>query len=317
MGILKEISTVMSVALPIQENWTVSRCRYTSGVQEGRRLCIATGVHGDEMMGQLVAYGVAQRIMAEPDALCGTVDIYPMLNPLGMDIGERMVPAGTRLDMNRSFPGAANGTPMEAMCHHVMQDMLGADLVLDVHSSAPHKSEMYEVRMNVHCADKLMEHAKGLCPELIWIYPDKRAYDAQLSSALCMAGTPAMNIVLNERIRFPKESADAVVEGIFHQMKKMGMWTGSVNAAPKAHIPCVRTQADVCRVTCSKPGMYVPEYCLGEPVERGALLGVIIDALQGTVLEEVHAPVSGLVFSQRDYSAVYPGTLIARLCRKE
>ena len=317
MGILKEISTVVSVALPIQENWTVSRCRYSSTAEGGRRLCLASGIHGDEMMGQLVVYGVARKLMAEPDALQGTVDIYPMLNPLGMDIGERMVPAGTRLDMNRAFPGAANGTPMEAMCHHVMQDMLGADLVLDIHSSAPHKSEMYEVRMNARCADKLMEHAKGLCPELIWVYPDKRAYDAQLTSALCMAGTPAMIVVLNERIRNPRQSADAVVEGIFHKMKEMGMWTGSVNAQPKENIPCVRTSDEISRVTCARPGMYVPEYCLGEKVERGALLGVVIDALQGEVLEEVHAPVSGLVFSQRDYSAVYPGTLIARLCRKD
>ena len=317
MGILKEISTVVSVAMPIQEDWTVRRCRYSSGEQDGRRLCIATGIHGDEMMGQLVAYGVARRMMAEPDALRGVVDIYPMLNPLGMDIGERMVPGGTRLDMNRAFPGCAGGTPMEAMCYHIMQDMMGADLVLDVHSSAPHKSEMYEVRMNARCADKLMEHAKGLCPELIWVYPDKRAYDAQLSSALCMAGTPAMSIVLNERIRFPQESADAVVEGILHKMKQMGMWTGQVSVAPQEYIPCVRTPDEVCRITCSKPGMYVPEYRLGEYVERGALLGVIIDALQGEALEKVYAPSSGLVFSQRDYSAVYPGTLIARLCRKE
>ena len=60
MGILKEISTVVSVALPIQENWTVSRCRYSSTAEGGRRLCLATGIHGDEMMGQLVVYGVAR-----------------------------------------------------------------------------------------------------------------------------------------------------------------------------------------------------------------------------------------------------------------
>ena len=41
------------------------------------------------------------------------------------------------------------------------------------------------------------------------------------------------------------------------------------------------------------------------------------DQLEAEAQEEVLAPAAGLVFTQRSYSAVYPGTLIARLCRKE
>ena len=42
-------------------------------------------------------------------------------------------------------------------------------------------------------------------------------------------------------------------------------------------------------------------------------VGNIIDALEGVVRETITVPADGLVFSQRSYSAVYPGTLIARL----
>ena len=52
-------------------------------------------------------------------------------------------------------------------------------------------------------------------------------------------------------------------------------------------------------------------------MEAGETLGTIIDALRGEPVETVTASESGLVYSQRRYSAVYPGTLIARLCRKE
>lgn len=317
VGIVKQVSTVFEIAMPIGEKWTVSRCRYQAKENAKGRLCIASGIHGDEMMGQLVVFGVAQRIMAQPECLAGTVDIYPMLNPLGLDIAERMVPAGTRLDMNRAFPGMENGTPMEAMCHHIMQDMLGADLVLDVHSSALNKSELYGVRMNARDAGKLLEEAKALCPEMIWVYPEKRAYDAQLTSALGAAGTPAMILMANECSRYPREDAGKVVEGIFCKMKEMGIWTGETAAKPDKEIPCVRTQKDLCRITCTKPGMYVAQYRLGDWIEQGETLGVIIDALSGETQEEVLAPASGLVFTQRSYSAVYPGTLIARLCRKD
>ena len=66
LSILKEISAVASISMPIGETWTVSRCRYRSDDGAGKRLCLATGIHGDEMMGQLVVYSVAKRIMAEP-----------------------------------------------------------------------------------------------------------------------------------------------------------------------------------------------------------------------------------------------------------
>lgn len=98
----------------------------------------------------------------------------------------------------------------------------------------------------------------------------------------------------------------------------MGLWTGSAVEPPRAQeeIPTIRTQEDVLRVTCEHPGVYVPEDCIGEWVQEGRILGRIIDALEGVVREEIKAPCAGLVFSQRSYSAVYPGTLIARLLRR-
>ena len=55
---------------------------------------------------------------------------------------------------------------------------------------------------------------------------------------------------------------------------------------------------------------------LGIHAEAGQVLGTVIDALEGAARETVKAPCAGLVFSQRSYSSVYPGTLIARI-RKE
>ena len=70
-------------------------------------------------------------------------------------------------------------------------------------------------------------------------------------------------------------------------------------------------------MTCTHPGMFVPNEVMGEQVKAGDVLGTIFDALEGEAVETVLAPENGLIFTQRRYSAVYPGTLIARLCRKE
>ena len=316
--LLKTLTTVASVALPIEERWSIKRCRYAPDGESVGRVCIATGTHGDEMMGQLIVYLVQQRIAAHPDALRGTVDFYPMLNPLGLDIGERMVPSGTRLDMNRAFPGSADGTPLEYMCHQVIQDMLGADFVLDIHASARNKSELYEVRVSAKEAERLLPRVRALCPQLIWIYPDKGSFSASLTGALGAVGTDAVILEADERRRLPQEIAFSVVDGIFCKLKEMGIWAGDAIVAPdaSADIPTVRTSEDVCRVACEFPGVFVPEDCLGIHAEAGQVLGTVIDALDGVARETVKAPCAGLVFSQRSYSSVYPGTLIARI-RKE
>ena len=319
LSILKEISAIACVDMPIGETWTISRCRYQSEDGAPGRLCIATGIHGDELMGQLIAYDVARRIQAHPEHLHGTVDLYPMLNPLGLDIGERMVPSATHLDMNRAFPGNPDGTALESLCAQLMTDMLGADLVLDLHAGTQQKRELYQVRIAAAEPDALIDRARALWPELIWVYPDKAAYSASLTGALCREGTPALILEADENRRRPQPAADAVTDGILCTMREMGIWSGESIAPPTAaqEIPVIRSQQDVCRVGCSRPGLYVPRERIGTHVQAGDTLGVIVDALHGEAVEEVKAPEGGLVFSQRCYSAVYPGTMIARLCRRE
>lgn len=318
MAILKELTNVASVKMPIGETWTVSRCRYRSDDGASARVCLATGIHGDERMGQLVVYDVARRIKAQPEHLHGIVDIYPMLNAIGLDIGERTVPSSMKLDMNRAFPGVADGTALESICYAVLEDMKGADLVLDIHTSSQITSELYGVRVHERHAKEMVPGAAALCPELIWVLPDKPVHNASLCGALTQADTHAVVLMVDERRLRSQMVVDQVVDGIFCKLKEMGVWTGEAKAAPAMEsIPCMWEDQDICRVTCTHPGMYVPKEVMGEVVKEGDMLGTIFNALTGEAIETVVAPEGGLVFTQRRYSGVYPGTLIARICRKE
>ena len=318
MPVLKEIAAVASVTMPIGENWTVSRCRYSPEGETKGRLCIATGIHGDERMGQMIVYEVAQRIQREPEHLHGVVDLYPMLNAIGLDVDQRMVPTSTMLDMNRVFPGSPDGTALESICYKVMEDMKGADLVLDIHTSSQITSELYGVRLHERHAQEMIPGAAALCPRVIWVLPDKPVHNASLTGALTMAGTKAAVLMVDERRLRVQAVVSEVVDGVFCKMKEMGLWSGETKAAPaQADIPCMWEATDICRVTCRQPGVYVPRELNGTAVREGEVLGTIINALSGETVETVVAPESGLVFTERRYSAVYPGTLIARLCRKE
>ena len=318
MAILKELTNVASVKMPIGETWTVSRCRYRSEDGATARVCLATGIHGDERMGQLIVYDVARRIKAQPEHLHGVIDIYPMLNAIGLDIGERTVPGSMKLDMNRAFPGMPDGTALENICYAIVQDMKGADLVMDIHTSSQITSEIYGVRVHEKHGEKMIPGAVALCPEVIWVLPDKPVHNASLSGALTQEDTNAVVLMVDERRLRSQMVVDQVVDGIFCKLREMGVWTGEAKAAPlPGSIPCMWEDRDICRVTCTHPGMFVPNEVMGEQVKAGDVLGTIFDALEGEAVETVLAPESGLIFTQRRYSAVYPGTLIARICRKE
>lgn len=61
-----------------------------------------TGIHGDELEGQYVAFLLNQELQQHQKYLHGTVDIYPAMNPLGINTIQRGVPLFD-LDMNRIF----------------------------------------------------------------------------------------------------------------------------------------------------------------------------------------------------------------------
>ena len=64
-------------------------------------------------------------------------------------------------------------------------------------------------------------------------------------------------------------------------------------------------------------GLFIPAVKHWEKLQKGDLIGQIVDPLHGTVLDEVISPVDGILFTIRDYPVVDEGSLIGRLLRKE
>ena len=95
------IQTVVRVGLPVGEELHIRKNHLSpQNGQSGRRISIVTGSHGDELEGQYVCYELQRRIGEHPELLTGTVDIYPALNPLGIDSVTRGIP-GFDLDQHR------------------------------------------------------------------------------------------------------------------------------------------------------------------------------------------------------------------------
>ena len=310
------IKTVASVALPVDEVLTIKKRRITpSGSTKGmKRISIVTGIHGDELEGQYVCYEVGRRIEEQMDKLNGIVDIYPAMNPLGIDSITRGIPAFD-LDMNRLFPGNIEGNMTEYLAAEIMKDVSGSDLVVDIHASNIYLTEIPQIRINELHEDVLVPIAEKSNVDFIWVHGASTVLESTFAYSLNSTGTPTLVVEMGVGMRITREYGDQMVDGIFSLMKELGIWTGEAPTPRQAIVS--RDYEDVSYLNASVGGLFVPSVKHWEKLNEGDLIGEIINPLTGKVLERVTSPVDGILFTIRDYPIVDEGSLVGRLLRKE
>lgn len=303
--------TVVSMGLPVDENLQIRKNRIVPlhPTGEEKRIAVVTGTHGDELEGQFVCYELLRRIKAEQEKLKGIVDIYPALNPLGIDSITRGIPMFD-LDMNRIFPGDKEGPMMESLTAQLMEDLKGADLCVDIHASNIFLMELPQVRINEITAETLVPLAKNLNVDFVWVHGAATVLESTLAYSLNAAGTPTLVVEMGVGMRITKSYGYQLAEGILNVMKKMGVWEGT---AGEVEVPIVSTDREVGYLNADRAGIYIPHVKIGEQVKEGDLLGEVLNPLTGDVEQAVTAPIAGMLFTRREYPVVYSGSLLGRI----
>ncbi|KAA6318902.1 succinylglutamate desuccinylase [termite gut metagenome] len=303
------IKTIVSEELPVGEKFEI-RKNIIKGKSSDKRICIVTGTHGDELEGQYICFELARQLNENLEYLHGNVEIYPALNPLGVDSITRGFPAFD-LDMNRIFPGAINGHLIENTAYKIIQDLKGADMVLDIHSSNIYLREVMQVRINIQTTDELTPYAKMLNTDFIWVYDAVTVLQSTLAHTLNSVGTKTLVVEMGIGMRITREYGNRLVEGIFNMMSEMGMWKGEKSEA--VSVPLLSTEGEVVFMNAEVSGVIIPEVSHSAMVKKGDRLCRIVEPFEGKVLQDVLSPVDGFVFTMRTYPIVYEGSLIARI----
>ncbi len=307
------IQEVFSAELPVGEKLLIKKNVIKNG-NSGKRICIVTGTHGDELEGQYVAF-LLNSILSRSDALAhldGTVEIYPALNPLGIDSITRGIP-NFDIDMNRIFPGSLSGSLPEAAAHYIVEELCGADLVIDIHSSNIFLNEIPQVRICVNQQAELVPLANLLNIDFVWVHDAATVLESTLAHSLNIIGTRTLVVEMGVGMRINNEYGEALIDGIFNLMRHLGMWSGPVIEKVKAPILSVKDEVEF--VNASVSGVFLTRKSNNCQVKKGESIGRIVSSLSGEVLEDVKAPADGLMFTLRAYPVVYEGSLLARIHR--
>ena len=102
-------------------SWLTVPVKVAVGNRPRPRLVALAGVHGDEPEGMLSLLDFWDT--CDPGRLQGTVILVPVANPPAFAAHQRRSPLDG-LDLNRTFPGKADGTPSERLAYRLLHEVI-------------------------------------------------------------------------------------------------------------------------------------------------------------------------------------------------
>jgi predicted deacylase len=303
---------IFSSDLPVGEKLSIKRTRFEplQSQENMKRISIVSGIHGDELEGQLVIYLLADWLNKNPSKISGIIDIYPSVNSLGVDTITRGFPL-YEIDLNRAFPGGKNEFLPGQVVHALAKDVEGSTIAIDIHSSNIFLREIPQIRINKEFSKETLPLAKELNCDFIWIHDAVTVLEATFSHTMNSLGTKTLVVEMGVGMRLTKQYGTQLLNGILNLMKKQGIIT--CNDEFENREAFSSEIGDVFYLNAPKSGLFIPAIDHCAIIEKGDKIGDIVDPLTATIRCVLTAPSHGILFTLREYPVVYEGSLIARI----
>jgi hypothetical protein len=306
------LETLFTIELPVGESYRLQRNRFTPNEDQtdnGKRISIVSGTHGDEIEGVYVITMLAEWLNNNSDKIRGTIDLYPALNSLGIDSITRTVPF-YQVDLNRIFPGTSRDTFPNQMAHGIVEAIKGSDIAIDIHASNIFLRELPQVRISQTYADVLVPLAKKLNMDFIWVHDAITVLEATLAHSLNNVGTRSLVVEYGVGMRLTPSYGQQLLTGILNLMASEGI----LDIEPLVvREPCYSDSGTVHYINAPAAGLFVPSINHCQTVTTQQIIGNIYDPYGIKAPIPCYSPTDGVLFTLREYPIVYEGSLIARI----
>jgi N-alpha-acetyl-L-2,4-diaminobutyrate deacetylase len=245
---------------------------------KGPTILITGGVHGDEYEGPIALSKLARRLT--PSMVQGRVLLVPALNLPAALAGTRLSPMDG-LNLNRVFPGEANGSITSMIAHYVSTVLIPmADIVVDIHSGGMTLEylptilmhELDDADWNRRTRAALM--AFGAPIALISRELDNAVYLDTIAEDL---GKIALSAEFGGAGRLSTRTLAVAETGVMNLLRHFEIVKGAPHSAPgkPATTRLLQTPDRECYVIAEEAGVYEPYFDLGDEVKQGQVLGEI------------------------------------------
>lgn len=239
--------------------------RVFCGSSAGPVMFVSAAIHGDEING----VEIIRRLIGLPQMrlIKGTLIAVPIVNVFGFNNKSRYLP--DRRDLNRSFPGNANGSLASQIAHAFMKEIVSKSTYgIDLHSGAIGRENYPHIRAFISDSS-IKRLAKSFGTEVVL---NSTLRDGSLRQAATEKDVKLLVFEGGEALRFTESAVRSGLNGILSVMQHVGMLSAKI---PRKNVQFIAKSAHWQRAPQS--GIFTASKKLGQQVSKGEVLGSISD----------------------------------------
>jgi len=259
-----------------------------NGKKDGPTLVVTGGIHAAEYASIAAALEVGQKLNAEE--LSGRVIIVPVVNQRGFRVRSIYINPMDGLNLNRVFPGKADGSASEQIANWMFQNVIKqADYYIDLHGGDLVEALIPFTIFFKTGNEKEDKASRELASVFGIPYLVRSESMGSTFSAAAKAGIPSILTEAGAQGIWRRDQVDLHIDGIQRVMRHYGLLVGG---AP-AEVTCT-TLDNFIWVRSDAQGFWYPAVEVGANVKAGQNLGCIKDAW-GNMLQDVNSQGEGAV----------------------
>jgi len=237
------------------------------GKKDGPIMFVSGAVHGDEINGvEIVRQLLTKKSL---NRIQGTLIAVPIVNVFGFNTKSRYLP--DRRDLNRSFPGAENGSLTSQLAHTFITEVVQkCTHGIDLHTAAINRINLPQIRACLEDAEtqKMAEAFR------VPVVMHSELRDGSLRSTARQYGIPTLLFEGGEPLRFNAKVIKSGLQGVLSVMRAIEM-------LPKLKNPPKEKEVFVARsshwIRAPHSGILTARKKIGQRVSKGQILGVVSD----------------------------------------
>jgi predicted deacylase len=274
--------------------------------------------HGREVNGVEVLRRVHEELLAAEEELDGTLVAVPVADPLTFDRVSYTTPPSldaSNANMNRVWPGDAEGTVHQRMAARLWEFVREADAIVDLHTGS-RETFTHTVYRRGDPASKALALAFGteVClaeaadedADDEWAEQD---FDGKLRVAASGEGIPSITPELAHNRELVEPAIETGVRGVFNVLRHLGLRSGAPDTPADQRL----ARNHLGRVKATASGLFrpAPAVRVGQWVEEGEPLGHVTHPTTYETLQRVEAGHDGLLYSVTREATVTAGSTLA------
>ncbi|AGB36221.1 succinylglutamate desuccinylase/aspartoacylase family protein [Natronococcus occultus] len=285
------------------------------GAEDGPTLYVQAAQHGREINGTETLRRFHERLPL--DSLSGRIVAVPVANPLTFDRVSYTTPEiidSVNPNMNRVWPGDADGSLHQRMAARLWEYVDGADAVVDLHTGSPdmlphvvflEDDEESRALAEAFGTDLLLSEEADDDASDEW---HRRGFAGKLRVAAANEGIPSITPELAHNKQILEDAVETGVDGLLDTCRYLGMLPGEV---PERERTLARNHLG--QVVTDESGLFRPEPGLeiGQPVAEGDPLGTVYDPTTYEPLQSATVGREGLLYTLTRESTVAAGDKLA------